>query len=52
MTFLGFYINSVGDLVDPQKGQILEKGLMSKPLRNGLEAQRVDFKTDTENLNK
>ena len=52
MTFLGFYINSVGDLVDPQKGKILEKGLMPKPLRNGLEAQRVDFKTNTENLNK
>ncbi|KAJ7339383.1 hypothetical protein OS493_005778 [Desmophyllum pertusum] len=52
MTFLGFYINSVGDLVDPQNGHILEKGLMSKPMRNGLEAQRVDFKTTTENLKK
>ncbi|XP_020630790.1 E3 ubiquitin-protein ligase rnf213-alpha-like [Orbicella faveolata] len=52
MTFLGFYIDSSGDLVDPRTGQILEKGLMSKPLRDGLEAQRVDFTTNTENLKK
>ena len=52
MTFLGFYINSAGDLVDPQEGKILEKGLMSKQLRNGLQAQRVDFATNTENLKK
>ncbi|KAJ7339375.1 hypothetical protein OS493_005769 [Desmophyllum pertusum] len=44
MTFLGFYINSVGDLVNPQNGQIVERGLMSEPLRNGLEVQGVDFK--------
>ena len=48
MTFLGFFINSVGDLVDPQTSQILEKSLMSKPLRNGLQAQRVDFATNIE----
>ncbi|KAL9988404.1 hypothetical protein ACROYT_G002842 [Oculina patagonica] len=52
MTFLGFYINSAGDLVDPQRGMILEKCLISKQLRNGLQAQRVDFATNTENLNK
>ena len=52
MTFLGFYINSVGDLVDPQKGQILERRLMSKRLRNGLKAQRVDFITNMDNLKK
>ena len=52
MTFLGFFINSTGDLVDPRTGQILEKGLMSKPLLNGLKAQGVDFATDTENLKK
>ena len=52
MTFLGFYINSNGDLVDPGTGGILEKNLMSKPLRNGLQTQGVDFTTDTENLKK
>ena len=52
MTFHGFYINSNGDLVDPATEEILERGLMSKPLRNGLQAQGVDFKTDTENLKK
>lgn len=52
MTFFGFYINSNGDLVDPGTKRILEKGLMSKPLRNGLQAQLVDFTTNTENLKK
>ncbi|XP_078363938.1 E3 ubiquitin-protein ligase RNF213-like [Oculina patagonica] len=52
MTFLGFYINSAGDLVDPQRGIILERGLMSKQLHNGLQAQGVDFATNTENLKK
>ena len=52
MTFLGFFINSAGDLVDPQTSQILEKGLMSKPLRNGLQAQRVDFATNIETSKK
>ena len=52
MTFLGFFINSAGDLVDPQTGQTLEKGLMSKPLRNGLQAQRVDFATNIETSKK
>ena len=52
MTFLGFFINSVGDLADPQTSQILEKGLMSKPLRNGLQAQRVDFATNIETSKK
>ena len=48
MTFLGFFINSAGDLVDPQTGQTLEKGLISKPLRDGLKAQGVDFATNIE----
>lgn len=52
MTFFGFYINSNGDLVDPGTRKILEEGLMSKPLRNGLQAQGVDFTTDTENFKK
>ena len=52
MTFLGFFINSAGDLVDPQTSQTLEKGLMSKPLRNGLQAQRVDFATNIETSKK
>ena len=52
MTFLGFFINSAGDLVDPQTSQTLEKGLMSKSLRNGLQAQRVDFAADIETSKK
>ena len=52
MNFLGFSINSAGDLVDPQSSETLEKGLMSKPLRNGLRAQGVDFETNIETSKK
>ncbi|PFX17552.1 E3 ubiquitin-protein ligase RNF213, partial [Stylophora pistillata] len=52
MTFLGFFINSAGDLVDPQTSKTLERGLMSKCLRNGLQAQRVDFTTNLETSRK
>ena len=52
MTFLGFFINSAGDLVDPQTSQTLEEGLMSQPLRNALQAQRVDFATNIETSKK
>ena len=52
MTFLGFFINSAGDLVDPQTRQTLEKDLVSKPLQNGLQVQRVDFATNIETSKK
>ncbi|PFX19443.1 E3 ubiquitin-protein ligase RNF213 [Stylophora pistillata] len=52
MTFLGFFINCAGDLVDPQTRRTLEKGLMSKTLRIGLQAQRVDFATNMETSKK
>lgn len=52
MTFLGFFINSTGDLIDPQTLRTLEKGLMSKHLRNGLQAQWVDFTANPENWKK
>lgn len=52
MTFLGFFINSTGDLTDPQTLRTLEKGVMSKHLRNGLQAQRVDFTANPENWKK
>ena len=52
MTFLGFSINSAGDLTDPQTMRTLEKSLMSKQLRLGLQAQRVDFTANPENWKK
>ncbi|XP_067057901.1 E3 ubiquitin-protein ligase rnf213-alpha-like isoform X3 [Acropora muricata] len=52
MTHLGFFINSNGDLVDPQTRTILEKSLMPKSLRNGLRAQGVDFTVNSENWSK
>ncbi|XP_074628909.1 E3 ubiquitin-protein ligase rnf213-alpha-like isoform X2 [Acropora palmata] len=52
MTFLGFSINSNGDLVDPQTNTILDRGLMPKSLRDGLHAQRVDFTVNSESWSK
>ncbi|XP_068731195.1 E3 ubiquitin-protein ligase rnf213-alpha-like [Montipora capricornis] len=52
MTFLGFSINSNGDLVDPQTKRILEKGLIPTNLRTGLRTQGVDFGVNTDNWNK
>ena len=52
MTFLGFFINSAGDLIDPQTMRMLEKSLMPKQLRSGLQAQRVDFTANPEKWKK
>ena len=52
LTFLGFFINSNGDLVDPQASTILESGLMPQNLRNGLYAQKVDFTVNSNNRSK
>ncbi|XP_068759451.1 E3 ubiquitin-protein ligase rnf213-alpha-like isoform X4 [Montipora capricornis] len=52
MTFLGFSINSNGDLVDPQASTILDRGLMPKRLTNGLRAQGVDFTVKSESWSK
>ena len=45
-------MNSAGDLIDPQTMRMLEKSLMSKQLRNGLQAQWVDFTENPENWKK
>ena len=46
-TFVGFVVTGSGDLCDPaQHGSILERGIMSPQLRNGLKAQRVNFNED------
>ena len=52
LTFLGFFVNFAGDVVDPETSQTLEKGLMSKQLRDGLRAQGVHFATNMETSKK
>lgn len=42
-------MNSAGDLIDALTGQVLEANLLSKKLRSGLEAQRVNFSVNNEN---
>ncbi|XP_070579262.1 E3 ubiquitin-protein ligase rnf213-alpha-like [Ptychodera flava] len=46
MTFLGFYIDDNGSLVDPTSNEILEQNLMSRDLRGGLTLQRVNLRED------
>jgi len=46
VTFLGFKITRDGNLVDPTNGETIERGLMTKELRNGLAQQRVNFDED------
>ncbi|XP_046861659.1 E3 ubiquitin-protein ligase RNF213-like [Xenia sp. Carnegie-2017] len=48
MTFLGFFLNKNGDLLDPGSNRILKHGLMSPTLRRQLRAQGVDFDVNYE----
>ncbi|XP_048586969.1 E3 ubiquitin-protein ligase rnf213-alpha-like isoform X2 [Nematostella vectensis] len=43
MTFMGFHINKDGDLIDPDRLTVLQNSLMSRQLKTGLDAQKVDF---------
>ena len=52
MTFVGFHIDKNGSLIDPDSRKIIEKNLMSKQLRRGLELQGVDMKTNYASWNK
>ena len=51
ITFVGFIINSNGDLVDPSKA-VLEAGIMGPLLYTGLQQQRVNFSDDYRNWEK
>ena len=46
-TFVGFMVNSNGDLCDPtQRGSVLERGIMPQQLYTGLKTQNVNFDED------
>ncbi|XP_077980164.1 E3 ubiquitin-protein ligase rnf213-alpha-like [Glandiceps talaboti] len=50
MTFMGFYIDGSGNLVDPVSGQTLERCVMTRPLKRGLELQRVNLQENFDSL--
>jgi len=52
VTFLGFKIAPDGNLVDPKNDEVIERGLMTKQLRDGLTRQRVNFDEDYNAWNK
>ena len=52
MTFVGFHIDNSGSLTDPDSQKIIEKNLMSRQLRIGLELQGVDMNTNYASWNK
>ena len=52
VTFLGFKIPPDGNLVDPKNDEVIETGLMTEQLRDGLTRQRVNFDEDYNSWNK
>ena len=48
MTFLGFSINNEGHLIDLKTGNVLQKRIVSKQLREGLCKQGVQFSENYE----
>lgn len=52
MTFLGFHVNATGDLIDPDTNAVIEHGLMTKQLQQGLALYKVDFNTNYNNWTK
>ena len=52
MTFVGFHIDSNGNLIDPDRHVIIQQNLMSRHLRTGLHVQKVDMQTNYESWSK
>ena len=46
VTFVGFRVTRNGDLIDSDRGGVLERSIMSPNLYTGLKAQRVNFDED------
>ena len=47
MTFIGFSINSNGDLIDPATRKVIHEGLLTRQLLRGLKAQGLTFNDDS-----
>ena len=52
MTFVGFHIDQIGNLIDPDRRVIIKPNVMSKHLRTGLSFQKVDMETNYESWSK
>ena len=46
ITFVGFKVNAVGELIDPETNVEIEPGILKPKLYDGLVANGVDFKED------
>ena len=46
VTFVGFRVARNGDLIDSDRGGVLERSIMSQNLYTGLKTQRVNFDED------
>ena len=49
MTFIGFYANSNGDLIDPASRKTIHERLITRELLRGLKNQGVTFADDGSN---
>lgn len=52
LTFVGFTITPSGDLFNPSNQQVLEQGIMTQGLYNGLRQNSVNFQEDCRNWKK
>ena len=50
MTFMGFYIDKSGSLIDPATKKVIEPNIMPPKLRAGLQLQRVELDKDFDSL--
>ena len=51
LTFVGFMVSPEGDLIDAHK-DVLEQGIMTTQLKEGLKYQEVDFEDDYQSWSK
>ena len=52
LTFVGFYINSRGDAIDPATSRIIEEQIMSKELQEALKQNRINLSEDYRKWNR
>ena len=45
-TFVGFFVNSQGDAIDPDTSRVIEHQIMSSKLQVGLKHQRINLSED------
>ena len=43
MSFLGFTVNTYGDLMDKENSRLIQRGIMTRELYQGLKLNRVEL---------